>query len=159
MLAPTIDMAIKETKTGRIGIMATQTSITSHVHKKLLLAQNSLLSVFEQACPEFVPLVESGSSKEECDGVIKNYLYPLVDQNIDTLILGCTHYAFLQHWIQELAPDLSIISAASYLKEVATERVTKPTICIKATGQNFLALPSVDIFQEAHRALERNVTI
>ena len=159
MLAPTIDVAAKETKTNRIGVMATQTSINSHVHKKLLLAQNSSLFIFEQACPDFVPLVESGASKAECEPAIKNYLAPLIEQNIDTLILGCTHYAFLENWIQELAPKLTIISAASYLEEPATEQALRPTLCIKATGQNFLALPAMGVFQPTDQALERNVII
>lgn len=159
MLAPTINMAIKKTKTNRIGIMATQTSINSHVHKKMLLAQKSSVSVFEQACPDFVPLVERGASQKECKPVIENYLSPLLKEDIDTLILGCTHYAFLESLIQKQAPHLTLISAASYLKEPVIESVTKPAICIKSTGANPLAMPKVKSFQEAYIRLEHNLTI
>lgn len=133
MLIPTIDMALEKTNSGRIGIMATQTSIDSHVHKKLLLDRNSSISVFEQACPDFVPLIEAQASKEQLNTAIKKYLTPLLQNNIDTLILGCTHYAFLEKLIQEQAPELHLISAANCLI-LSSDLTYTPKISIQSSG-------------------------
>lgn len=133
MLMPTIDMAVEKTKSGRIGIMATQTTIDAHVHKKLLLDRNSELLTFEQACPDFVPLIENQASEEKLKKAIKKYLNPLLENNIDTLILGCTHYAFLEKLIQNQVPGMHLISAANCL--ILTDNSTwKPKINIQSSG-------------------------
>ncbi|MFT6765696.1 MAG: glutamate racemase [Alteromonas naphthalenivorans] len=139
MLVPTIDMAVKKTKSGRIGIMATQTSIDSHVHKKLLLDRNSELFIFEQACPDFVPLIESQAPQKDLDQAIENYLKLLLKSNIDTLILGCTHYAFLEKLIQKQAPKLTLISAANCIKSKKIGS-KQPKITIQTTANIKLEL-------------------
>jgi glutamate racemase len=151
MLMPTIEMAQIKTKCNRIGIMATQTSIDSHVHKKLLLAQNSSVLVFEQACPKFVPLIEEQASEKKINTAIHEYLTPLLKKNIDTLILGCTHYAFLEAHIKKQAPHLELISAAGYLKEHAPTAIQKkPTIHLKTTQELERSLPFIDFFSSIH---------
>lgn len=134
MLVPTIDMALKKTKSGRIGVMATQASIDSHVHKKLLLDRNSNISVFEQACPDFVPLIEAQASEEKFNVAIKKYLKPLLAKNIDTLILGCTHYAFLEKLIQIQAPTITLISAANCII-LPNNQEDKPIITIHSNAR------------------------
>lgn len=130
---PTIDMAVEKTKSDRIGIMATQATIDTHVHKKLLLDRNPDLSIFEQACPDFVPLIEAQASEEELNVAIKKYLDPLLGRNIDTLILGCTHYAFLEKLIQQQAPHLHLVSAANCLV-FTSDLACTPKISIQSTG-------------------------
>lgn len=155
MLPPTIDMAIKKTKTGRIGIMATQTSIDTHVHKTLLLEQNSALTVFEQACPDFVPLIENQAPEEKIKKTIQKYLFPLLENKIDTLILGCTHYAFLEKQIQQEALDLNLISAANCLTLTTNLNVKPPKITIQATG----TINITPFIQETNYEKILNVTI
>ena len=133
MLVPTITIALEKTKSGRIGIMATQASIDSHVHKTLLLDRNLNALVFEQACPDFVPLIETQASIEKLDTAIENYLNPLLKNNIDTVILGCTHYAFLEKIIKKKAPELQLISAANCLTFDANVN-HKPQIIIQSSG-------------------------
>jgi glutamate racemase len=135
MLMPTIDMALKETKNNRIGIMATQATVDSHVHKNLLLERNLDVQVFEQACPDFVPLIESKAPPKELEKAIKEYLKPLLKESIDTLILGCTHYAFLEEQIQKQAPRLKLISAASCLKGLSSSQLKTPLISFKTSTE------------------------
>lgn len=130
-------MAVKKTKSGRIGIMATQTSIDSHVHKKMLLDQNSGLFVVEQACPDFVPLIETQAPHKKLESAVKKYLTPLLKKNIDTLILGCTHYTFLQNIIHELVSKITLISAANCIR-VTNSVSEKPHIVIQITADKSL---------------------
>ncbi len=133
MLIPTINIALEKTESGRIGIMATQTSIDSHVHKKLLLDRNSKLFIFEQPCPDFVPLIEAQASEKKLNNAIRKYLKPLLSNHIDTLILGCTHYAFLEKLIQKQAPTLKLISAANCLV-LDSNSMQKPKVHIESSG-------------------------
>ncbi len=108
----TIERAVTQTKTARIGVLATQATINSGIHKKLLLAQNQNVTVIEQACPLLVPLIETDATQEEVAQAIHFYMRPLLEAHVDTVILGCTHYEFLRPQLERYAPSLTFISAA-----------------------------------------------
>lgn len=111
--------ATKQTKNGRIGIMATQASINSHLHKKELLAISPDLEIFEVACPKLVPLIEAPTRDENLlEQALLEYLTPLIKENIDTLILGCTHYPLLAQEIQKIIGDhVTLISSGSVIAQ------------------------------------------
>jgi glutamate racemase len=97
--------AIAATYTGRIGVIATNAAINSRAYEKniLELAPSSL--IFTKACPLFVPLVENGYFKKGdpvTTLVAKEYLKPIIAGDVDTLILGCTHYPLLEDIIAEI---------------------------------------------------------
>jgi len=127
VITPSIDTAIRSSKKNKIGVIATETTISSEVHKKLLLARKQNLEIFPQACPKFVPLVEKG----EVDGdkayvAAREYLFPLKEKGIDTLILGCTHYPFLEKVISEvMGPEVTIIDPASETALQTKKNLTK----------------------------------
>lgn len=108
----TIQRAATQTKTCRIGVLATQATINSGIHKKLLLAHNSQLTVIEQACPLLVPLIETDASQEEIAQAIAHYMNLLLSAGVDTVILGCTHYEFLRPQLEIYAPSIAFVSAA-----------------------------------------------
>lgn len=114
-LSWTITDALETTKNDRVGILATERSISTHVHKNMLHTQNKMLSVVEQACPLFVPLLESSAKEKELVDAVAVYTQPLKNANVDTVILGCTHYPFLQNKIMQFFPSVTCISAASSL--------------------------------------------
>lgn len=96
VLEPGVDLAGKMTQNNRIGIIGTQSTINSNKYKTLLLKKNKQLKVYQKACPLFVPLVEEGLTNNTIvDLTIKNYLNDIKAKDIDTLILGCTHYPLL----------------------------------------------------------------
>lgn len=112
MLAPTITAALKTTHNKKIGVFATAATIKNGIHKRLLHSIDSSVIVVEQACPQLVPLIENqNSTKTEQIATLNEYLAPMIQENIDTLILGCTHYAFLEDLIHQLIPKIQIISA------------------------------------------------
>jgi glutamate racemase len=100
--------------------------VTSGVYEKAIHARLPDTKVYSQACPLLVPLVEEGWLKaKESRMIVKKYLRPLKNQQIDTLILGCTHYPLLKQIIQEkigkkvkiVDPSAEIARAVySYLK-------------------------------------------
>ena len=97
VVIPLAESAVGITRYGRIGVIGTQSTIESHVYEEEILKLNPGVKIFTQACPLLVPLVEEGwVGKPESNMILKKYLYRLKRKQIDTLILGCTHYSFLE---------------------------------------------------------------
>jgi len=96
VIRPLAEEAIKLSKSNKIGVVGTKATVESKAYDRELKHLKKEVAVFENACPLLVPLVEEGwLDKIETRMIIKKYLRPLKDQQIDTLILGCTHYPLL----------------------------------------------------------------
>lgn len=101
VVKPGAKAALKATKSKRIGVIATEGTINSHIYPSLLQQRDSEVTVFGQACPLFVPLVEEGWTKDPLtQEVARRYLKDLLEKDIDTLIMGCTHYPLLRKLLQ-----------------------------------------------------------
>jgi len=123
VIEPGVKEALAVTRRGRIGVIATEATVASGVHERLLKSLSPEVEVYLQACPRLVPLVEAGIIEgEEARSAVAEYVTPLVKKGIDTLILGCTHYPFLAPLIQEITgPEVVLVDpAASTVKELAT---------------------------------------
>jgi glutamate racemase len=113
VIYPGARAAVKVTENHRVGIIGTIGTVKSGEYEKALKTINNKIHVESLACPKFVPLVESG----EFDGPVANKivveaLWPLKNKQIDTLILGCTHYPLLEPVIQNVMDNrIKIISS------------------------------------------------
>ena len=106
MIEPGAKSAIENTKSGKIGVIGTYATINNKAYSKELLKLDSKLEVYEKACPLFVPLAEEGMINHPATKLIaEEYLLELREHDIDTLILGCTHYPILAEVIQEVVGD------------------------------------------------------
>lgn len=96
----------------RIGIIATKVTIASGMYDESILAHHPGLHVFCKATPAFVPLIEEGIIENDImDLTIRYYLDDFLGENqIDTLVLGCTHYPLIRRNIERLYPGLSIVN-------------------------------------------------
>jgi glutamate racemase len=103
MIGPGSKSAVLHTKNKRIGVIGTRATINNSAYAKRLKLLDPSIEVFEKACPLFVPLAEEGWTKHEATyKIAEEYLTELKEKNIDTLVLGCTHYPILSEVIQEL---------------------------------------------------------
>ncbi len=99
-------VAAGTTKNGRIGVIGTESTINSHMYRQLILQYDPDITVYGRPCPLFVPLVEEGWLKDPVtEEVARRYLKDLLQHDIDTLILGCTHYPLLRSLIGRIAGD------------------------------------------------------
>jgi glutamate racemase len=122
MIEPGAKMALEKTKSERIGVIGTNATISNQAYSKELKRLNPDVEVFEKACPLFVPLAEEGWIEHKATELVaEEYLKELRDLEIDTLILGCTHYPILTDIIQKVIGDkVTLIdygTAASYIVE------------------------------------------
>lgn len=115
VIGPGAERATQVTKTGRIGILGTKATITSGSYQREIEKRLPDAEIFPYACPLFVPLVEERFLYHPATQlIVKEYLEPLKRANIDTLLLGCTHYPVLAPLIQEeLGYNVQIVDSAS----------------------------------------------
>lgn len=121
VIEPACRQALEVTKNKNIGLIATQTTVSSGQYQKQIPDLQSV------ACPLLVPLVEAGWTDDEITNqIIKRYTDPLTGKGIDTLILGCTHFPLLKQSIQkEIGPHIRLIDPAETLSDQISERITK----------------------------------
>ncbi|MGQ9921806.1 MAG: glutamate racemase [Desulfobacca sp.] len=111
VVIPTVEEALARSVSKRIGVIATEGTVASNSFKIELRKLDPMVQVFQQACPLLVPIIECGEQDGEvADLMLRKYLSPLLAQQIDTLILGCTHYSILKPKIQAMVyPGVQII--------------------------------------------------
>ncbi|MEK7516601.1 MAG: glutamate racemase [Patescibacteria group bacterium] len=119
VIAPAVLRAAAETKSGKVGVIGTRATIGSGVYPERFRVSYPNVKVFSQACPLFVPLVEEGwLGKIETKQIIRRSLAPLRRENIDTLILGCTHYPLLASAIaQRIGRRVRLVDPAAEVAE------------------------------------------
>ncbi len=113
-----------ELSAGRVGVIGTESTIRSDAYGRALRRLRPGLEIASRACPLFVPLVEEGWHEDEItEAIARRYLEPLLDEGIDTLVLGCTHYPLLKPLIQRVVgPEIHLVDSAEVVAEtVAAE--------------------------------------
>lgn len=127
VVEPGVEAALSATRTGRIGVIGTRATVLSGAYERSFAARRPGVSVFPQACPLFVPLVEEGWLEGDVTGqVAELYLRPLMEKRVDTLVLGCTHYPLLKPVIQKIMGEgvVLIDSAEETARTVAAKLIT-----------------------------------
>ncbi|OWQ93327.1 glutamate racemase [Roseateles aquatilis] len=103
---PGVKPAVAATRTGRIGVMATTATIASRRYEQLVAAHATDVTLISQPCPGLVTLIEQGDLRSaELDRLIERYCAPLREAEVDTVLLGCTHYPLVQARIQAALGD------------------------------------------------------
>ena len=112
VIGPAVRTAMSTTRNGRIGVIGTAGTIGSGAYQDMLEV-NAKLTVFAEACPRFVEFVEAGvTNSPEVLAVAEEYLSPLRHAGVDTLVLGCTHYPFLEGAISYvMGSEVSLVSS------------------------------------------------
>ena len=113
VILPAVRRAVATTRNGRIGVIGTQATITSHAYQDAFAAARDT-EITAVACPRFVDFVERGvTSGRQVLGLAEGYLEPLQRAEVDTLVLGCTHYPLLSGLIQlAMGENVTLVSSA-----------------------------------------------
>jgi len=106
--------AVKATKSKKVGVIGTEGTIKSKAYEKAIKSLDNEIEVYSKACPLFVPLVEEGWIDTTVTRmVIEEYLSDLIKNNIDTLVLGCTHYPIIKNTIKSvIGNDIKLVDSA-----------------------------------------------
>jgi glutamate racemase len=105
---------VRATRNGRVGVIATEATVRSGAYEAAVASTHASVRVISKSCPAFVDFVERGdTSSDELLCVAHEYLVPLKEEGVDTLILGCTHYPMLSGLIQYvIGDDVVLVSSA-----------------------------------------------
>ena len=143
VIRPTVELVPTRTRTNHIGVLATPGTVASESYVIELQKQNSKLIITQQACPMWVPLIESGEHLSEgADYFVEKYLTELLerDPKIDTIILGCTHYPLLQDKIETF---------------LAVQTITEQAVSVIAQGE--IVAESLADYLERHPEIKNKV--
>jgi glutamate racemase len=108
VLIPTVEAVFDSGPVGKVGLLATQSTVESGAYQREAARQNQNSNVVSQAAPLLVPLIENGG-KKYLGPILDDYLAPLIEARVDTVVLGCTHYSLIKEEIRSrvAAPVLS----------------------------------------------------
>jgi len=130
VILPGAQAAVAATRTGHIGVIGTRATINSGAYERALRSLESQIVVTARACPLLVPLIEEGWLESKItDEIIMQYLGPLVDEGIDTLVLGCTHYPLLRNAIARLlGSDITLVDSAQNCANAVRELLIRENL-------------------------------
>lgn len=124
VVKPGAKMASEITRNNRIGVIATEGTIGSGLYNKYIKSLKEDAEIFGKACPLFVPLVEEGLWDDSVTAEIaRRYLAELIDLDIDTLILGCTHYPLIRSVIGQVMGDGVTLVNPAYETAIALKQL------------------------------------
>lgn len=170
VIRPTVEVVPSLTRNGHIGILATPGTVSSESYVIELQHQmsamnekmstiNCQLSIVQQSCPLWVPLIEAGEHLSDgADWFVKKYLDELLrrDPLIDTLVLGCTHYPLLLHKIEAYLRELKIENRESRTEEKSCFSGAKNRNPITVISQGELVANSLADYLIRHPEIERD---
>ena len=163
VIEPGAQAAVKATRSGKIGVIGTRATVNSRAYERAIEELDSELEVFSEACPLFVPLIEEGWIEDAVtDSVIARYLEKMLRHDVDTLVLGCTHYPLLRAAIQRfVGPKITLVDSAqntalAVQKLLKQHKLTAPK---KSVGKLQVALTdqSTGFLRVAEQALDLQV--
>ena len=127
VILPGVRAALEQTRTGRIGIIATTATIRSQAYTLGIHARRDAAQLYARACPLLVPLVEEGRVNDRITRlVLKDYLAPLLRRRIDTLVLGCTHYPLLKPALREVVGSkVALVDSAESCARFVQEQLSR----------------------------------
>lgn len=114
VVKPGAKAACDVTRNGKIGVIATEATISSGIYDEYIKKLNKDVTIYGKACPLFVPLVEEGLLEDPVtDEIARRYLTELIDLDIDSLILGCTHYPLIRSTLGKImGKEVSLVNPA-----------------------------------------------
>lgn len=164
VIFPVVEKAAAITKTGHIGVVGTRGTVESGTYNRELMKLAPNAKIFSKACPLLVPFIEEGwHQKPEARTILKKYLLPLKSKNIDTLILGCTHYPFmLRDFKRIMGKRTQVLNTGETVAESLKDYLERhPEIEKKLTRRGkreFLTTNSTERFEEfAKKFLKLNI--
>jgi glutamate racemase len=173
VVAPATQLAVAHSRSGRIGLLATPATVASGAYERAVRAADPHVVLHSVACPDLAPLIQSGFAFDRRTvTAVRSYCEPLREAQVDTVILGCTHYPLIAPMLQRsLGRGVALVSsgtgvarsveralAARGLLQSRSEEgsyrflCTGPEESFRALGSRFLQMPLEDVRHVVLRA-------
>ncbi len=144
--------AVAATRSGRIGLLATPTTVRSGAYDDALAIIDPHVTLTTVACPDLAPIIQRGFPfDEDVVDTVRGYCRPLREAGVDTVILGCTHYPLVRPMLQRtLGPDVTIVSSAAALARQVEHALSARSLSSRRTDEGtyrFLCTGDVEAFR------------
>jgi glutamate racemase len=151
VVTPQAEIASAITANAKVGVLATPNTVASGSYRRALEAQGRGLDVIEVAAPDLAPFIQEGSLfDEETMAMARSYCAPLKEAEVDTLILGCTHYPLVAPMLQRiLGRDVRLVSGGHAVAAAVQRTLEAADLTRESTGEgayDFLCTGDVDAF-------------
>ena len=153
VVGPEARLAVQTTHNGRIGLLATPATVASGAYEEAVRGTGEWARLVSVPCPDLAPIIQSGFPFDErVVATVQAYCRPLIEAQVDTVILGCTHFPLVAPMLQRtLGPDVRLVSAGD-----AVARVVERALAAKDLGSprvdegeyRFLCTGDVEAFRE-----------
>ena len=147
VIEPGVSAAVSISRKKRIGVIGTTATISSQAYDKSIYSSDRQIEVFGQPCPLLVPLVEEGWLEDEITRMtIHKYLDPLLQKDIDVIILGCTHFPVIKALIQDVVgKSVTLIDSGEETAKKVSETLKSSDILKKNSKKGYLKVYVSDI--------------
>src|SRR4051812_27829611 len=155
VVRPEAAQAVAVTRTGRIGLLATPATVASGAYERAVAAVDPHVDLLAISCPDLAPLIQDPPGGElftpELQEVVRGYCAPLVEADVDTVILGCTHYPLVRPMLQRmLGRGVTIVTSGAALARQAEHALGARGLGSRRTGEgtySFLCTGDVEAFR------------
>ena len=153
VVGPESNLAVAQTRNGRIGVLATPATVASGAYERAVLAADGLVRLTSVACPQLARISQDGAPITEADVMLaREYCAPLREADVDTAILGCTHYPFVRPLLQRLlGPQVTLITSGTAIARRVQHALAARELATPNTGEgrySFLCTGDADAFAE-----------
>jgi glutamate racemase len=146
VIRPGAEAAVAATRNGHVGVIGTRATIKSGAYERAIQSLDPAVQVTARACPLFVPLIEEGWLEGEItERVVRQYLSPLIEEGVDTVVLGCTHYPLLRLAIRRyLGEEIELVDSAQNCAAAVTRLLEEEKIGANAGAKGSLTIALTD---------------
>lgn len=124
-VTPICQWLATESKYQKVGVMATPATVASNRYQSLLTQLNAPLALLQVGCDNLATVIEEGRGDTlECEALLKKYLRPLREKQIEAVVLGCTHYPYVMDQVAALAAEMDVLDPAAFMA-LETRRLLK----------------------------------
>jgi glutamate racemase len=153
VVGPESNLAVAQTRSGRIGVLATQATVASGAYERAVLAADPLVRLTSVACPQLARISQDGAPITQDDvALARTYCAPLREAQVDTAILGCTHYPFVRALLQRLlGPEVGLITSGTAIARRVQHALSTRELTTPRTGEgsySFLCTGNAAAFAE-----------
>ncbi|CAN5550232.1 glutamate racemase [soil metagenome] len=151
VVGPESNLAVAQTHNGRVGLLATPATVASGAYERAVLAADPLIKLQSVACPQLAQISQTGAPITESDvDLVRGYCAPLREAEVDTVILGCTHYPMVRALLQRLlGPRVALITSGDAVARRVEQALAVRELATSHTGEgryDFLCTADADAF-------------
>jgi glutamate racemase len=153
VVRPEATQAVAATRTGRIGLLATPTTVASHAYDEAVAAIDPHVTLYAVPCPGLAAIIQAGRQfDEQAVQTVREACEPLREADVDTVILGCTHYPLIRPMLQRmLGPQVTLVSSGAALARQVEHALSTRKLGNPREGEGdyrFLCTGDVEAFEE-----------